>query len=366
MAPGPPSRPPAPSQRRALTVLAVVVGMGLVSLAAWDRSTSARALRIHPAPGRLVDVGGHKLHLLCAGAGSPTVVFESGGGGSSLSWGDVFPIVASQTLACVYDRAGAAWSDPSPDSPTAEHAVQDLRKLLRNAGTSGPFLVVGHSLGGLFAQHFAFRHPGEIAGLVLVDAPHPDLDHRSSRAVESAERKLSWLATIMAPAASIGLARLLGISSVNMRSLAPEERARVEAVAFRAAWFRVSGRELASFDESCAQVRGARRPLAVPVEVLEHGRHDAILPFLSEAAAAEHDRLFHELQRDLAALSPLGRLTTVPGAGHLIQAEQPGAVIDSIRRVLAATDKKTSSSEGSLDRLSPDPSGRRQRQRPSG
>jgi hypothetical protein len=105
-------------------------------------------LRFHP-PGQLVDIGGYRLHLYCTGEGSPAVILEAGGGNPWLSWYKVQPQAAQFTQVCSYDRAGLGWSDPSPKPRTTKVIAEELHTLLHNAGIAGPFVLVGHSLGGI-------------------------------------------------------------------------------------------------------------------------------------------------------------------------------------------------------------------------
>jgi pimeloyl-ACP methyl ester carboxylesterase len=127
-----------------------------------------------PPPGKLVDLGGWRLHLHCTGEGEPTVVFVSGGGDFSFDWSLVQPEVARFTRACAYDRAGAAWSDPGPTPRTMKQEVYELHTLLHKAGVDEPYVLVGHSYGGLLVRLYAERYPDELAGMVLVDALHED------------------------------------------------------------------------------------------------------------------------------------------------------------------------------------------------
>jgi pimeloyl-ACP methyl ester carboxylesterase len=126
----------------------------------------------------MVDVGGYRLHLYCTGEGSPTVILEAGGGNPWLSWYQVQPQVAQFTRVCSYDRAGLGWSDPSPKPRTTKVIADELHTLLHNAGITAPFVLVGHSLGGLDARMFASQYPSEAVGMVLVDSSHPDQDDR--------------------------------------------------------------------------------------------------------------------------------------------------------------------------------------------
>ena len=125
--------------------------------------------------GQLVDVGPYRLHLQCTGSGSPTVVLEPGGGGSAASLGLITPAVARDSRVCVYDRAGRGWSDPAASPPDGAQIATDLHTLLTRAHVPGPYVLAGHSFGGLYVRAYAAKYPDEVAGLVLVDstASHP-------------------------------------------------------------------------------------------------------------------------------------------------------------------------------------------------
>jgi pimeloyl-ACP methyl ester carboxylesterase len=127
-----------------------------------------------PPPGRLVDIGGRRLHLYELGKGSPIVVLESGIAASSLNWRTVQAGIAKFTRVISYDRAGLGWSDPAPAAITLDRLVADLRALLEAAGAPAPYVLVGHSFGGLIVRAFAARHPKETVALVLVDALGPE------------------------------------------------------------------------------------------------------------------------------------------------------------------------------------------------
>ena len=124
-------------------------------------------------PGELVDVGDHRLHLSCAGSGSPTVVLLGGAGETSAAWGLVQPAVAGSTRVCSYDRAGQAWSDSTPGPKDGVQVAADLHALLRAAGEAGPYVLAGHSVGGPYAMVYAAQYPDDVAGLVLLDSSSP-------------------------------------------------------------------------------------------------------------------------------------------------------------------------------------------------
>jgi alpha/beta hydrolase fold len=158
------------------------VALGLFSIllvvllagASYQFFSNRRDLRLHPPPGQMINIGGYRLHLDCTGQGLPTVVFDSGLSDDSITWYKVQPEIAKVTRSCSYDRAGLGWSDPSPLPRTSRVVAEELHRLLKTAKIEGPFILVGHSLGGLNIRMFAALYPGDTAGVVLVDSAYPD------------------------------------------------------------------------------------------------------------------------------------------------------------------------------------------------
>jgi pimeloyl-ACP methyl ester carboxylesterase len=177
--------------------------------------------RAYPPPGQLVDVGGHRLHLYCTGSGSPTVVLEPGGGASSSDFAWITPAVARDTRVCVYDRAGRGWSDPADGPQDGAHIAADLHALLERAHVPGPYVLAGHSFGGLYVQSFAAQFPDQVAGLVLLDstAPKPG----PGRAINAGSGDMvDRVAALAAASAHLGVGRL--IASGSYGSLPPRSR----------------------------------------------------------------------------------------------------------------------------------------------
>ena len=154
---------------------AIVAGLVLVSLAGagalYQLVGTRRSARACLAPGTLIDLGDHRLHAVCEGTGTPTVVLESGIAASSLSWSHVLPQVSGFTTACAYDRAGLAWSDLPGRRLTFEGIVGELDALLAKTAVQQPYVLVGHSFGCFVTSAYASAHPEAVAGLVLVDPP---------------------------------------------------------------------------------------------------------------------------------------------------------------------------------------------------
>jgi pimeloyl-ACP methyl ester carboxylesterase len=183
--------------KRGLLALAIlllalpILGLGYESIAA-----AVDAWRF-PAPGRMVMVDGHQMHIHCTGAGSPTVVMDAGLGGWSLDWSAVQPDIATFTRVCSYDRAGFGWSEPGAAPGDAQHAVENLHSLLTNSGERGPFVVVGHSNGGLRAMLYAHAYPQEVTGVVLVD-PTPRATDEERVAFLPPTEQAEYLALVQA------------------------------------------------------------------------------------------------------------------------------------------------------------------------
>jgi pimeloyl-ACP methyl ester carboxylesterase len=187
-------------------MIAVLVAAGML----YQRLAGRASSRRFPAPGELIDVGGHRLHVLCSGTGRPPVLLESGIAASSLSWATVQPAIAELTRVCTYDRAGLAWSD-APSSPrTFDRIVDELEIVLSRVVPGERCVLVGHSFGSFVVRGYAKRHPNTVAGLVLVDpavewlSPDPERADRLRRAQRLA-RAGAWLARLGVPRACLTL-----------------------------------------------------------------------------------------------------------------------------------------------------------------
>ena len=151
---------------RAATFLATIALLSLLGISAAQSEPLA-------APGELVDVGGHSLHILCIGEGSPTVVLETGLGDASINFRSLQTRLASYTRTCAYDRAGYGWSESGPEPRDLQTVASELGTLLHGAGENGPYVLAGHSIGGLYALGFAAQNRDDVVGVVLIDSSHP-------------------------------------------------------------------------------------------------------------------------------------------------------------------------------------------------
>ena len=295
-----------------------LTGMGLV----YQSIATARDRRIHPPPGSLVDVDGCRLHLQSEGNGTPTVVLEAGLGGMSSAWGWIQPETAKFSHVVSYDRAGLGWSETDTTPKTAMQAAVRLRSLLQSANTSPPYILVGHSMGGLFIRVFADLFPKEVAGLVLVDACHPDQQRRSS-AIETHMRSGFRMLKGVPMLAGVGFIRLSGFFGSWAEGL-PEKQA-AEAVSFLSSYGHLSTTrdESLAWEVICAEVRSTRGLGNKPLAVVTAGKD--VLPGQPE------------LQGELAALSSNSIHLVVKGADHVTlvtHRQHAVSVVEAIRHVV--------------------------------
>ncbi|OJT16889.1 hypothetical protein BO221_48245 [Archangium sp. Cb G35] len=307
----------------------------LVIGSVYQAVSAAADARDFPPPGKMVDVGGHRLHLNCTGEGHPTVVLESGASTMSSGWAWVQSEVAKTTRVCSYDRAGTAWSEPSQGPHDAAHVAAQLHTLLVNAGESGPFVLVGHSLGGLFVRVYADRYPGEAAGMVLLDASHPD---QLERLPESVRKQFEAGIKVMAVApvlVHVGLVRATGLFDQMGRGLPERAFAEVSAFGSTVRPLEAAHAEMRAWADTTAQVRASRELGEMPLLVVSAG--SAMSP-----AAADFLPGFQALHRELASLSSRGQFRLIPEANHLSLVtdesharQTSAAILDVVRQVRA-------------------------------
>jgi pimeloyl-ACP methyl ester carboxylesterase len=322
-------------------VAAAVLGAAAVMLSGcvvWEQVERRQVAADYPAPGRLVDIGGRRIQIECRGAGSPTVVLETGlDYFGSLTWTKVYAPVTQFTRVCAYSRAGIVWSDDKPGPHDGLGVAHDLHATLAAAGEKAPFVLVGESLGGPYSSLYTGLYGAEVAGLVYVDASHPDQIARSrpvlakgsddgKSLIQSAGKWVSWT----------GAPRLVAMQARRGRS--PEMAAIPQAVRETAlAYFPKSLGPMVAEREAMPktlQEAGAYRNLgARPVVVLTHGKPMADMP---KAQGEAFDRIWLELQKDMATWSSRGVQRTVADAGHNIPIDDPAAVIAAIREVVEA------------------------------
>ena len=222
-----------------MPLLGLVVALLVLAVAGaiYQAIATERAERAYPPPGQMVGVGGHSLHINCVGRGSPTVVLDAGSGGFSAHWVRVQREVSGTTGVCSYDRAGMGWSEMGPEPRDAKQISIELHTLLKGASIEGPYVLVGHSFGGLYVRTYAARYPDEVAGVVLVDSSSPkQVSHQPVTRDSNEPQKQSFavvprLARLgVSLPARLGVVRLLSKLDPASPELPPQQRAQIDAL----------------------------------------------------------------------------------------------------------------------------------------
>ncbi len=290
----------------------------------YENISEARDRRFNPEDGRRYDVGGFKMHMDCTGEESPTVILESGLGDTYVSWRKVQPQIAKFTRVCSYDRAGLGYSDSSSQPRTSKVMAGELHALLKAAGIAPPYVLVGHSMGGYNVRLYASLYRREVAGVVLVDASHPDQDNRFPAELKNMEG--SWVreAEFLEYTTPFGVPRLIGLCDQD-----PVQRA--AECNFHSA--REGVAELKSFAESAAQT-GATGSLGdLPLAVLSHDPDKPSADIPADLAKPTNEA-WEKMQEELAHLSTRGTHEIAKNSSHYIQIDRPDLVIDAVRSVV--------------------------------
>jgi len=283
-------------------------------------------------PGQSTNVGDYHMHIYCTGEGSPTVILEAGLNDFFVSWSKVQPDVAKVTRACSYDRAGLGWSDASPEARTSDVMVDELHTLLQNTGLEGPYILVGHSFGGINMRLFAHQYPDEVAGMVLVDSAHEQQAERLPFLKDSVDKFTDQFRTL-SMLSSFGL-MALSPSTIPNRGFPEDAYQQYQAVLATTNYFDSAIAESKEFysGTSVAEVFGLGD---LPLIVVSHG-----LPDITSGVDSAEQDLFEEewtrMQLELVGLSSNSKHVVAEKSGHYIQFDQPELVIESILELVQA------------------------------
>jgi pimeloyl-ACP methyl ester carboxylesterase len=325
-----------------LAMLTIALLMGVIYEALGRRAARAN----YPPPGKLVDVGGRKMHIDCRGTGSPTVILESGlGTGGSLDWTLVHNEIAGFTRTCAYDRAGIMWSDPKNTPQDAVAVAEDLHALLKGGGIDDPLVLVGHSIGGPYTRTYVGKYGDQVAGLVLVDPSHPDQVARLGKVV-NIDVHPKQASNLMHAATALGWTGI--VRFVASRSEMPKLRteaetrrigdAMVRKTAYMSASVRGGTAELDGYDRTQDEARSVRsfgnRPLVVLTAMAPFKPEQLKTLGLKAEQGARFKQEWKTLHAEQAALSTRGRQQIVPDATHFIQVDRPDMVIAAVREVV--------------------------------
>ncbi len=311
-----------------------------ISGALYEMIGRWRDARRFPERGRLVQAGLIRMNLDCSGQGSPTIILESGSGGPSVDWLMVQPKVAKFSRVCSYDRAGYGWSDSGPQPRSSLQIAHELKKLLEAAGEKGPYVLVGHSMGGYVVRVYTGQYPNDVVGIVLVDASHEDQDLRAPESIrrwqQDKRKDPDWEKLKYFLQLHLGWARLTADSDAPEfwpRTFREEEESLTLSTKHQ---FAVIDEDQVFSTLSAAQVRSAGNLGDRPLIVLTATRQDDIPPAIPPIdAQAEKDLWVHQLQPELAHLSTHGRQIVVDSS-HEVPTEDPDVVVSTIHDVWLA------------------------------
>jgi pimeloyl-ACP methyl ester carboxylesterase len=334
---------PIDSQRRSrlwrvskwlITSVALIVAAGAVfqfSMTQWESHR-------YPPAGKLVDIGGLRLHINCTGAGSPTVIMEAGPNDSSVIWQLVQPEISRFARVCAYDRAGFGWSDAPNEPRTSSNIADELERLLSRDAVPGPYVLVGHDFGTLDLRVFTSRHRQEVVGMVFVDSVHPDMHHRPPFNVTAQSTIANVYYQVMPWTVPLGVPRILGWCRNNFTfPNQPTEWARFvpEAAAqyCRLQSWRAEMAQVTDEDGSLAATTGPFGDL--PLIVLSHDPQvNDFGGFFSPADLIKAERAWSEMQEELKGLSARSKRIVAKGSPHWIQIHRPELVVGAVQEIV--------------------------------
>ena len=294
--------------------LVLILVLAVVGFLYEQRARKHDSAQFQP-PGKLIDLGGYKLHLYCTGSGGPTVVLEHGHQATYLDWNRAQPRLAEFTRVCSFDRGGHGWSDPSPQPRVPSSMTEELHTLLGAAGEKPPYILVGHSFGGLEAIMFAHKFPEEVAGVALVDSPAPDVLRQASW------QSRFWL-RLMQYTMPFGLPRWKGWCEGG-----PQETLAIkQALTCQPKNIQTILREDAAFPAAAEEIREITNLGTLSLVVIARD------PATGGQAAFPARHM--QQQRDLAKLSANSKFVVAEGSGHDVPLARPDVVVQAVMNLI--------------------------------
>jgi len=318
-----------------ITVAALIVAAGAIfqfSMTQWENHR-------YPPRGKLVDIGGVRLHINCTGAGTPTVVIENGPNDSSVVWQLVQPEISRFTRVCSYDRAGFGWSDPPTEARSSANVADELDRLLTRAAVSGPYIIVAFEYGALNMRMFTSHHRKQVVGMVLVDPVHPDMHHRPPFNASTHQSALvNAYYNVILWTVPLGVPRILGWcrntytfpnQPAEWSRLAPEAAAQYCRLP---AW----RTEAAQSRDEDGSIPAKTGPFGdMPLVVLSHDpQFSEFRLFFSPAEAAKAEDAWSEMQEELRGLSSRRKRIIAKGSYHYVQIYRPELVAAAVQEVV--------------------------------
>ena len=330
--------------RGALGLLALLV-IGMAAGAIYQAAASASDHKRFPPPGVIYTVGELALHLHCTGEGSPSVILEAGAGSPSSAWVWVQEKVAGFTRVCSYDRPGFGWSSPASGPLSPGQVAATLHELLAAAAIPGPYILAGHSDGGVYVRSFQARFPSEVVGMVLVDSSHESQNLRFPPAYLASLNQQAGMMKACHAISPFGVVRLarLWTRLLPASILASDEGAAVLSTMYRNSYCRASADELEAVSEFLSQPQGPASLGDLPLVVISAGLSleemlaqtpKAAVSLMGEDTFAQIVQVSHDLQAELVGLSTQGRQIIAEESTHNIHWDQPDLVSEAIVEIV--------------------------------
>jgi pimeloyl-ACP methyl ester carboxylesterase len=318
---------------RGLAVSIAVIGLCAVSGATYQYFSGMSDWKRYPPPGQLIDIGGRRLHLLCAGKlADRTVVIEAGSGNDVTLWQGILGRVSRFAHVCAYDRAGLGWSDPVSGPRSFDDRARDLHSLLQHAGIAGPYILAGHSYGGYIVRRFAAAYPQSVSGIILIDSPDEVWSFAADGLLDAQTiGAQEWWRGLAAQFGLLRFAtRLFPDRFDPLKGVPDEARAEQMALNLRSSRHFAIADEMAAYKAVPLEERspyGFGRLGDTPLVVVSRGWND---PVTGDQVYPE----WEEAQKRLATLSTNSVHIIAARSGHMIQFTEPGVIISAIQRLV--------------------------------
>ena len=313
--------------RRAVERIVLTLVILFVAAIAGSASYNSIALvwfRVHnPPPGDIYLVNGHEMHMVCTGSGSPTIVLDAGLGNDTLIWGGVQPVLALTTRVCAYDRAGFGLSEALPAPRDADHIAGELHELLTQAKVTGPIVLMGHSIAGIYVRDFATRYPAEIAGIVFLDGSSPLQDENPAMKAMSATGPPQWVSDLLQRSALIvGLPRLVGFCSRRIAGGFQAHASQLQAEDFCHVHIDAIVAEIDSFHRSGEETVHTGPYGALPILIFSQDPAKSQPKQNPAQQLAAMESAWNQMQDDLKKLSTRSRRIIARNSSHYVQIDR--------------------------------------------
>ncbi|GGH07440.1 alpha/beta fold hydrolase [Silvibacterium dinghuense] len=326
------SRRPLRRGQKAIRLVGAWAAMMLASSVATLSAYNAIAMHAfwvkHPPAGEFEAVNGARMYIHCMGEGSPALVLDSGLGDDSMMWAQLQPVLSKTTRVCAYDRAGFGGSEPTAGPQDADQIVEALHGLLGAASISGPVVLMGHSIAGIYIRDYAVKYPEDVAGLIFVDASTPFQDRKMG--VTMGGGPPPWLLQF---AMIVGVPRLIGMCSshgsgenTDYPVMKSEDRCRM--------YYPALAMELRAFGDSSGEASRRSSFGSLPVLIFSHDPFGTLPRKPQSADEKKRQGMWDGLQENLKSLSTRSRRIIVTGGTHHLFEERPQLVVDEVTAFL--------------------------------